>query len=176
MSIWSAIFKSKNKTGVDPVARAVGVLKDQGGWYYEESQDFSSTQSTIRVEQRRPGNWKVRENSCGIVGLNNPGRRDEVARFFAGTYRWLRLERDGRQSRSSQVIKIIGTYRDKAGKEHPTHLGFLNEELAEELKAEDVAKLWGRIRFIKFPVPGRDSKFLIRFDLMECSSPKRTSG
>jgi hypothetical protein len=175
MSLWSAIVESIKGNGGEPVARAAGVLKDEGGWYYEESQNFSNTQSTIRVEQRRPGHWQLRETSCGIMGLNNNDRRDEVARFFAGSYRWLRLERDERGVRASNVIKVIGTCRDKAGKEQALHLGFLKEELAEELEGEDVRKLWGRIRFIKFPTPGRDSRFMVRFDLMESSSSRRNS-
>ncbi len=172
MSIWSAFVKSINKKGGEPVARAAGVLKDEGGWYYEESQNFSSSQSTVRVEQRRPGSWEVRKSSCGIMGLNDRDRRTGVARFFAGTYRWLRLEREARGSLAGNVIKIVGTYRDKAGKEHATLLGFLDEELAEELEGQDVRNLWGRIRFIKFPIPGRDSRYLVRFDLMENSSPR----
>jgi len=173
MSIWSVIFKGKGGKNVNHQVKAAGVLKDEEGWYYEESQNFSRSQSTIRIEQQRPGNWKVRESSCGIVGLNSPGRRDEVDRFFAGSYRWLRLEREVNGFEASNAIKIIGTYRDMAGKEHATHLGFLKQELAEDLESEDIRKLWGRIRFIKFPTPGRDSKYLIRFDLMQQEGVRR---
>jgi hypothetical protein len=175
MSFWSAIFTGKGGKNVHQQVEAAGVLRDEEGWYYEESQNFSRSQSTIRIEQRRPGSWEVRESSCGIMDLNSPGRRDEVGRFFVGSYRWLRLEREVNGFRASNAIKIIGTYRDKAGKEHATHLGFLKQELAENLEGEDIRKLWGRIRFIKFPTPGRDSRYLIRFDLMQEEGLRRNA-
>lgn len=173
MSFWSAIFKGKGGKNVNQQVKAAGVLKDEEGWFYEESQNFSRSQSTLRIDQQRPGDWEVREPSCGIMGLNSPTRRDEVDRFFVGSYRWLRLEREVNGFRASHAIKIIGTYRDIAGKEHATHLGFLKQELAEDLECEDIRKLWGRIRFIKFPSPGRDSRYLIRFDLMQKVSTRR---
>jgi len=167
MSVWSAIVKAVNSKSVHQQVKAAGVLRDEEGWYYEESQNFSSSQSTIRIDQQRPGNWENLESSCGIVGLNKPVRQKEVARFFAGSYRWLRLERELNGFRANNVIKVIGTYRDKSGKELVAHLGFINLGLAEELEGENVLKLWARIRFIRFPSPGRDSKHMIRFDLMQ---------
>jgi hypothetical protein len=166
MNFWSVIFKSKGRKSLLQKVGTVEAQRDEEGWYYKESQDFSRSQSTIRIEQRRPGNWETLEASCGIMGLNNPDRRDEVSRFFAGSYRWLRLEREVSGFHATNVIKILGTYCDNNGKERTVHLGFLKQELAGDLEREDIRKLWGRIRFIKFPSPGRDSKYLIRFDLM----------
>ena len=167
MSVWSAIVKAVHSKSVHQQVKAAGVLRDEEGWYYEESQNFSNSQSTIRIDQQRPGNWETLESSCGIVGLNKPVRQKEVAQFFAGSYRWLRLERELNGFRANNVIKVIGTYRDKTGKELVAHLGFINLGLAEELEGENVLKLWARIRFIRFPSPGRDSKHMIRFDLMQ---------
>lgn len=173
MSLWSAIVRAVSDRGGDKKVTAAGVLRDGEGWYYEESQNFSRSQSTVRIEQRRPGEWEVAEPSCGIVGLNKPARQGDVASFFAGSYRWLQLERDRTASRADDVIKVIGTYRDRGGRERSVHLGFLKQELAEDLQDEDLRNLWGRIRFIRFPTPGRDSKYLIRFDLMRRRDVRR---
>ena len=167
MSVWSAIIKVMSNKSVQQQFKATGVLRNEDGWYYEESQNFSSSQSTVRIEQKRPGNWETLESSCGVAGLNKPVRQNDVARFFAGSYRWLRLERELNGFRANNVIKVMGTYRDKSGKEFVAHLGFLNLALAEILEGENVLKLWARIRFIRFPSPGRDSKYMIRFDLMQ---------
>jgi len=167
MVFWSAIFKARDQQSVQRPGKAAGVLKDEDGWYYEESQNFSQSQSTVRVDQHRPGVWRSLQSSCGVVGLNKPERQQEVAAFFAGSYRWLRLETEVVRVPGSSLIKVVGTYRDTSGKEHATHLGYLDRELAEELEGKDVRKLWPRIRFIRFPSPGRQSKYLIRFDLMQ---------
>jgi hypothetical protein len=167
MSVWSAIIKVMSNKSVQQQVKATGVLRNEEGWSYEESRNFSSSQSTVRIDQQRPGNWETLESSCGIVGLNKPLRQKDVARFFAGSYRWLRLERELNGFRANNVIKVMGTYRDKSGKEFVAHLGFLNLALAEILEGENVLKLWARIRFIRFPSPGRDSKYMIRFDLMQ---------
>ena len=132
MSFWSAIFKARDNKSVHQQVKAAGVLRDDEGWYYEESQNFSRSQSTLRIEQQRPGDWEIRQSSCGIVGLNSPGRRDGVGRFFAGSYRWLRLEREINGFQANNAVRIFGTYRDKAGKERETHLGFLKQEVAED--------------------------------------------
>lgn len=175
MGIWSAIFKPRNNKSVHRQVKAAGVLRDEEGWYYEESQNFSRSQSTVRIDQQRPGEWKTLESSCGIVGLNRPERQKEVGRFFAGSYRWLQLERELNGFGASSLIKVVGTYREKAGKERAVHLGFLKRELAEDLEGQDVRDLWARIRFIRFPTPGRDSRHLIRFDLMQNSGLQRIS-
>jgi hypothetical protein len=167
MSVWSAIIKVMSNKSVQQQVKATGVLRNEEGWSYEESRNFSSSQSTVRIDQQRPGNWETLESSCGIVGLNKPLRQKDVARFFAGSYRWLRLERELNGFKANNVIKVMGTYRDKSGKEFVAHLGFLNLALAEILEGENVLKLWARIRFIRFPSPGRDSKYMIRFDLMQ---------
>ena len=173
MSFWSAIVNAVNNKSAHQPVKAAGVLRDDEGWYYEESQNFSRSQSTLRIDQQRPGDWETVKSSCGIVGLNKPERLNEVARFFGGSYRWLRLERELNGFKANNVIKIIGTSRDKSGKELSAHLGFLNLELAEDLEGQDVRKLWGRIRFIRFPSPGRDSKYMIRFDLMQQEDLRR---
>ena len=175
MSLWSAIVNAVNNKSAQQQVKAAGVLRDEEGWYYEESQNFSRSQSTVRIDQQRPGDWEILESSCGIVGLNKSERQKEVARFFAGSYRWLRLERELNGFKANNVIRIIGTYRDKSGKELSAHLGFLKLELAEDLEGMDVRKLWARIRFIRFPTPGRDSKYMIRFDLMEQEGLRPTS-
>jgi hypothetical protein len=175
MSLWSAIVKAVNNKSDHQQVKAAGVLRDEEGWYYEESQNFSRSQSTVRVDQQRPGNWEVLESSCGIVGLNKPERQKEVARFFAGSYRWLRLERELNGFKANNVIRVIGTYRDNSGRELAVHLGFLKLELAEDLEGREVQKLWAKIRFIRFPSPGRDSKYMIRFDLMQQENLLRTS-
>ena len=167
MSVWSAIIKVMSNKSVHQQVNGAGVLRDEEGWSYEESRNFSSSQSTVRIDQQRPGNWETLESSCGIVGLNKPLRQKDVARFFAGSYRWLRLERELNGFKANNVIKVMGTYRDKSGKEFVAHLGFLNLALAEILEGENVLKLWARIRFIRFPSPGRDSNYMIRFDLMQ---------
>jgi hypothetical protein len=173
MSLWSAIVKAVNNKSAHQQVKAAGVLKDEEGWYYEESQNFSRSQSTIRIDQQRPGDWKTLESSCGIVGLNKSDRHKEVARFFAGSYRWLRLERELSGFKANNVIRVIGTSRDKSGNEHAVHLGFLKLELAEDLEGVDIQKLWPRIRFIRFPSPGRDSQYMIRFDLMQKEDHRR---
>ena len=175
MSFWSAIVKAVNNKSAHQQVKAAGVLRDDEGWYYEESQNFSRSQSTVRIDQQRPGDWETLESSCGIVGLNKTVRQKEVARFFAGSYRWLQLERELNGFKANNVIRVVGTYRDKSGKELSVHLGFLKLELAEDLEGEDVRKLWARIRFIRFPSPGRDSKFIIRFDLMQQEDLRRTA-
>ena len=169
MGFWSAIFKTKNSGSAHQQAKAAGVLKGEPGWYYEESQDFSKTQSTVRIDQHRPGNWGTFRASCGIVGLNKPSRKDDVARFFSGSYRWLRLEHELSAFRGVGAIKVIGTFRHKNGNEEVVHLGHLQQELCEDLVGKDLRTFWGRIRFIRFPSPGRNSKYLIRFDLMQKS-------
>jgi len=173
MSFWTAIVNAVNKKSAHQPVKAAGVLRDEDGWYYEESQNFSKTQSTVRIEQRRPGDWEVLQASCGVVGLNKPARLKEVERFFAGSYKWLQLERELNGFKANNVIKVIGTYRNKSGKELSAHLGFLNADLAEDLEGRDVRKLWGRIRFIRFPSSGRDSNYMIRFDLMQLKDPRQ---
>jgi hypothetical protein len=143
-----------------------GVLKDENGWYYEELQDYSSSQNTLRIDQDRPGDWYVHRSFCEVADLNDPERTEDVRRFFAGSYRWLELERDRSVPRTRNIIKVIGTFRDAKGREQRVHLGFLDSDLAADLARHDVGKLWGRIRFIKFPSPGRRPSYLVRFDLM----------
>ncbi len=164
MSIFTRMFGSKTDHAMN--VRASGLLEDEDGWYYEESQDYSSSQQTIRIEQDRPGDWYVRDSFCEVDGLNDPDRAEDVAEFFAGSYRWLHLERrpNGRNSRST--VAVIGTSRGPNGKERRHHLGFLAPELAGELGRENVSKIWPRVRFIKFPGRGRRPRYLIRFDLM----------
>ena len=85
MGFWSAIFKAKDQKSDHRLGKAAGIVRDENGWYYEESQNFSQSQSTVRIDQHRPGVWQVLESSCGVEGLNRQERRQEVERFFAGT-------------------------------------------------------------------------------------------
>lgn len=165
MGLWSAIFNLKNAKGVRRPVRADRPPQEFSGWFYEEIQDHSSSQRTVRIEQGRPGNWETVKSSCGIAALNSPGRLAEVERFFAGTYRWLLLEKELDDFLGFRV-KIVGTYQEKSGKERAVNLGYLEQELCDEIEGEDIETLWARIRFIKFPIPGRSSRYLIRFDLM----------
>lgn len=166
MGILAKLFGSRGvPVEVDRISPS-GVLKDENGWYYEELQDYSSSQNTLRIDQDRPGDWYVHRNFCEVAGLNEPERAADVRRFFAGSYRWLELERDRSVPRTRNTIKVIGTFRDAKGRGQRVHLGFLEPELAEGLSKQDVGKLWGRIRFIKFPSPGRRPAHLVRFDVM----------
>lgn len=162
MSIFTRMFGSKTDHAM--TVQPSGLLEDDGGWYYEESQDYSSSQQTIRIEQDRPGDWYVRDSFCEVDGLNDPDRADDVAKFFAGSYRWLHLERRPNARHGRRTIAVIGTSRGPKGKEQRNHLGFIGPELADNLGTQDVKKMWCRIRFIKFP--GRRPGYLIRFDLM----------
>jgi hypothetical protein len=167
MSFWSAILRIKNNAMGHRNGSNAGAVKDEDGWHYEESRDFSKSQSTVRIDQRRPGEWEVLKSSCGVAGLSDSARRVDVARFFAGSYRWLKLEGGIDHRQGEKFVKVIGTFRDKKGKESAAHLGFLDQELVEDLKGEKTRNLWGKIRFIKFPTSGRNSGYLIRFDLMK---------
>jgi hypothetical protein len=164
MNIFTRMFGSKTDHTV--TVQPSGLLEDGGGWYYEESQDYSSSQQTIRIEQDRPGDWYVRESFCEIDGLNDPERAEDVAEFFAGSYRWLRLERRPGQRQGGRAIAVVGTCRGTRGKEETHHLGFLDAERAGDLGTENVKKMWPRIRFIKFPGRGRRPRYQIRFDIM----------
>jgi hypothetical protein len=167
MGFWSTIFKAGSSTFGQQKGTADGPAQGQEGWFYEESRDFSKSQSTIRINQQRPGEWAVLKPSCGIVGLNEPGRRDGVAGFFEGSFRWLRLERGVDNVSGEKLVKVIGTYRGKRGRESVIQLGSLKQDLVDGLKGVKIENLWGRIRFIKFPSPGRNTGYLIRFDLMK---------
>jgi len=164
MGILTRIFglKPKHHTAVQPS----GLIEDDRGWYYEESQDYSSSQQTIRIEQDRPGDWYVHDSFCEVDGLNDPDRADDVARFFAGSYRWLHLERRPGQRQGGRTIAVVGTCRGRRGKEATYHLGFLDPELVRDLGTENVTKMWPRIRFIKLPGRGRRPRYQIRFDIM----------
>ena len=164
MGIWTRLFGTKPETPMS--IQPSGLLEDKGGWYYEESQDYSKSQQTIRIEQDRPGDWYIRNSFCEVAGLNDPDRAADVAEFFAGSYRWLRLERRPTVRHGRRTIAVIGSSRGPKGKERDHHLGFLDGELTDDLGNEDVRKMWCRIRFIKFPGRNRRSKYLIRFDLM----------
>jgi hypothetical protein len=166
MGILAKIFGPKDTDGPMTIHPA-GVVENSDGWYYEESQDYSSSQRTLRIDQDRPGDWYVHTSFCEINGLNDPSRADDARRFFAGSYRWLDLERDRSDRRHPNRIKVMGTFRDKGGKERTLHLGYLTRELADELTREDLEMLWGRIRFIRFPRPDRKPQYWIRFDLMK---------
>ena len=171
MGLWSAIFTGKGAKGVQQLVREERPPIKFGGWFYEESRDSSGSQSTVRIEQGRPGDWETIKSSCGIVALNSPARRADVERFFSGTYRWLLLEREPSDFRKNRIA-IIGTYQDAAGKDRAAHLGYLDEDLCDGIQCEDIEKIWARIRSMTFPVIGRGSRFLVRFDLMAHGSTR----
>jgi len=173
MNILSAILKSISGNAAGGTIKPAGVVKDDDGWYYEESQNFSSSQNTIRIDQVGPGEWEVHTGHCMVVGLNAPARSDGVRRFFNGAYRWLRFVPDVKMASGEALTKVVGSYRDTSGRKHKVDLGFLKRELTDDLDGHDVTKLWGKIRLIRFPAPGRDSKFLIRFDLMKRTTPSK---
>jgi len=166
MGIWTRLFGTRSGALDEGRITASGVLEDKNGWYYEESQDCSCNQPTLRIDQDRPGDWYVHRSLCEVAGLNDPARALELQSFFAGTYRWLELERDCSDPHSRGAVKVIGTFRDAARRERRAHLGYLTDGLADELAEQDLAKLWGRIRFIRFPRAGRRQGSRIRFDLM----------
>jgi hypothetical protein len=139
---------------------------DADGWYYEESLDAECPQPTIRVQQDRPGDWYVRNTNCRIAELNSPSRAAEVLGFFAGSFRWLSFEREEANGRGPDAIKIIGTYLDQDGLECASHLGYVEPEIADKLADHDISHLWGRIRCIRAPGPGRRPTFCLRYDLL----------
>jgi hypothetical protein len=139
---------------------------DEDGWFYKESQEYSKNQNSIRIEQARPGDWEVIEGFCEVDGLNSPNRSKDVEAFFTGSFRWLLLEREPVSPKTVNKVKVIGTYQDKRKKDRKVLLGHLTMNTAEEIARENVSDMWGRIRFIRFPKPGRSRLFLIRFDLM----------
>ena len=167
MGILGSLFAGKKAEAVPSYKiEPAGLVMDKNGWLYKESQEYSKNQNSIRIEQNRPGDWEVIEGFCEVDGLNSPDRTKEVLAFFTGSFRWLRLEREPVSPKTVNKVKVIGTYQDKKKKEHEVVLGHLTMNTAEEIERENVSDMWGRIRFIRFPKPGRSPLFLIRFDLM----------
>jgi len=150
MSILSTLFKSRSEKAAGGGIKPAGIVKNEGGWYYEESQTFSSSQSTMRIDQNRPGDWEVFTGHCTVKGLNGPARREGVEPAYG-----------------DPSVKVIGTYLDTAGREHEVSLGNLSWDVTEEIKEANLFDFWGRMKLIGFPVPGRDTKYMIRFDLMK---------
>jgi hypothetical protein len=166
MSIWTSIFGPKTGTATGVEIRPSGLLMDADGWYYEESLDAECPQRTIRIQQDRPGDWYVRNTNCKIAELNSPARAPEVLNFFAGSFRWLRFEREEANGHGPGAIRIIGTFLDREGHERESHLGYVEREIAGRLAEADVRHLWGRIRCIRPPGMGRRPTFCLRFDLL----------
>jgi hypothetical protein len=166
VSIWTSIFGPKTSRAIGVEIRPSGLLMDADGWYYEESLDAEGPQRTIRVQQDRPGDWYVRNTNCRIAELNSPSRASEVLSFFAGSFRWLRFEREEPNGRGPGSIRIIGTFLDQNGKESESHLGYIEPEIAEKIAAHDVSHLWGRLRCLRPPAFGRRPTFCLRFDLL----------
>ena len=86
--------------------------------------------------------------------------------FFAGSFRWLRFEPEEANGRGPEAIKIVGTFLDQDGQERESHLGYVETAIAEKISDQDVSRLWGRIRCIRPPGPGRRPTFCLRFDLL----------
>lgn len=175
MGFLSSLFGHKAEKGTGS-GKAVGVesaglVEDADGWYYEETQDFSVSKNSIRIEQERPGEWSIRDGFCEISALNDPDRLEQVEQFFNGSYRWLQLERRAGGPSGLHTIKVYGTFKDKRGAEHRVHLGYFDDDLSTDLANEDVKSLWGNIRFLRFPRPRSRTKYLVRFDLMQADQP-----
>lgn len=166
MSIWSSIFRHRQGDEASAEVRPSGLLMDADDWFYEESLDKECPQRTIQVRQNRPGEWYVRESNCKAAELNRPSRAAEVYGFFAGSFRWLRLERETGSSRGRHMVRIIGSYLDGEGAECEAHLGYLDDDVAKGIVHQDVAHLWARLRCIRPPGGGRRPNFYLRFDLL----------
>jgi hypothetical protein len=164
MDIWARLFGSRN--GGLLMAQPSGLLRDDGGWFYQESLDFAGGRQTLRIEQDKPGDWYVHDSNCRVLGINDPAREAEVAAFFGGTYRWLDLEPTFGGSPGRGSITVYGTFRNAMGEEKRVHLGFLSQELADALEKEVYGEIWGRIRCLGYPGRGRRAKYMIRFDLL----------
>jgi len=166
MSLWTSIFGPDTSEGIGVEIRPSGLLMDADGWYYEESLDAECPRRTIRIQQDRPGDWYLRNTNCRIADLNSPSRTSEVLSFFAGSFRWLRFEREEERGRDPNAIKIIGTYLDENGRECASHLGYVEPAIAAKIVDQDVDHMWGRIRCIRQPGPGRRPTFCLRYDLL----------
>jgi len=166
MSIWSSIFGPKPGEAESVEIRPSGLLMDADGWYYEESLDAECPQRTIRVQQDRPGDWYVRNTNCRVDELNCPSRAAGVLAFFIGSFRWLSFEREAENGHGPGSIRVIGTFLDGEGAERQSHLGYLEPEIAKNFTQQDVSKLWGRLRCIRPPGPGRRPNFCLRYDLL----------
>ncbi len=167
MGFFNGLFgagKHESMAGFE--VKPAGVVKDANGWYYKESQEYSRNQNSIRIEQRRPGDWRVIEGFCEVDGLNQPEYAAGVQRFFTGSYRWIRFEREPVSPKTINKVKVIGLYKDTKNRKQEAMLGHLTLNVAEEIARRDVRPMWGRIRFLRFPRPGRVPRFFIRFDLM----------
>jgi hypothetical protein len=166
MSIWSSIFGPKPGEATAVEIRPSGLLMDADGWYYEEFLDAECPHHTIRVQQDRPGDWYVRNTNCMIDELNDPARAADALEFFAGSFRWLRFEREAGKEDGRESIRIIGTFLDREGTGREIHLGFVERGIAEELAEDDIEHLWGRIRCIRPPGTGRRPTLCLRYDLL----------
>jgi len=166
MSIWSSIFGPKAGNVAAVEVRPSGLLMDADGWYYNESLDAECPLRTIRVQQDRPGDWYVRNTNCRVAELNSPSRAAEVLGFFTGSFRWLRFEREAGNGRGPAAIRVIGTFLDGEGCERESHLGYVEPDVAKNIAQQDVDHMWGRLRCIRPPGPGRRPTFCLRFDLL----------
>jgi len=166
MSIWSSIFGPKHSNAAAVEIRPSGLLMDADGWYYEESLDAECPLRTIRVHQNRPGDWYLRDSNCRIAELNRPSRAAEVYGFFAGSFRWLRLEREAKKGHGPGAIRVIGSFLDGEGVECESHLGYLEDEVAKKIVHQDLGHLWARLRCIRPTGVGRRPNFCLRFDLL----------
>lgn len=96
----------------------------------------------------------MRDSFCEVDSLNDPVRADDVAKFFAGSYRWLHLERRPNGRNGRRTIAVIGTSRGPKGKEQRNHLGFIGLELAGDLGVQDVKKCGAEFASSSFPAAG----------------------
>jgi len=77
------------------------------------------------------------------------------------------LEREPTNPHDENAVRMIGTYQDAQGSTLRSMIGYLPREIAAEIADDDISRFWPEIRFIKFPEPGPDPRFALRYDLME---------
>lgn len=164
MNIWTRMFSSARSPSLQ--VRPAGLVKDEDGWYYEESCQVSGSRLTIRVEQDRPGDWYAHDSGCEVDGIDDPERADDVERFFGGSFRWLELELDDGGSGNCGTVTVVGTFLDDAGCEQRVPIGRLENKLVRQLRGEEISRMWAKICALGFPLHGNRRGYRVCFDLM----------
>ena len=167
MGLLSKLFGGSKTTTVEYELKPAGTLIDKDGWYYREYQDDDDSPYTIRFEQDKPGDWEQIVDWCQVAGINVPERGQNVMNFFFGSYRWLGLEREPDNQYDPNAIKVIGYSKNQKGRDQAAQIGYVPRETAQTLADADVSKLWPAIRFIRFPEPGPDPFYSMRFDIYQ---------
>ena len=63
-------------------------------------------------------------------------RTEAAARFIAGTFQRLEIEREPDNPVDANALKIFGSWFDSDGKPNHEHLGYVPREIAESVQAE----------------------------------------